>query len=90
MISIHQKKNRKIFTKEDKKKFTIALSIKLGLISFLLAYLLVTSKMYKDYNNNALIAQVKSKVKTRLTSSIAMIITTVIGIVAANTLQYLK
>jgi hypothetical protein len=90
MISIHQKKNRKIFTEEDKKKFTIALSIKLGLISFLLAYLLVTSKVYKDYNPGSLILQVKSKVRTQLTTSLSMMITTVIGIVAANTLQYLK
>ena len=90
MISIHQKKNRKIFTEEDKKKFTIALSIKLGLISFLLAYLLVTSKVYKDYNPGSLIVQLKGKVKTQLTTSIAMMITTVIGIVAANTLQYLR
>jgi len=90
MISIHQKKNRKIFTEEDKKKFTIALSIKLCLISFLLAYLLVTSKVYKDYNPGSLIAQLKGKVRTQLTTSIAMMITTVIGIVAANTLQYLK
>ena len=90
MISIHQKKNRKIFTEEDKKKFTIALSIKLGLISFLLAYLLVTSKVYKDYTPGSLIVQVKNKVRTQLSTSLSMMITTVIGIVAANTLQYLK
>lgn len=91
LILIHRKKKKEEeFTEEDNKKFTIALSIKLGLICLLFLYLLISSQMYKDYIMNSFIVQVKTKVRTQLTTSIAMMITTVIGIIGANTLQYLK
>ena len=90
MISIHRNKNKEVFTEEDKKKFTIALSIKLGLLCLLFVYLLISNKTYKYYSVGSIGLQVKSKVRTELTKSIAMMITTVIGIVTANTLQYLR
>jgi hypothetical protein len=95
MILIHKKKDKETFSEKDKKNFMIVLSIKVALLSFLLLYLFITSRIYKDseslktFINVAIIKPVSTNVKNDFIRSITTMITTVIGLVAANAFQYL-
>lgn len=95
MILIHKKKDKETFSEKDKQNFMIVLSIKVALLSFLLVYLFITSRIYKDseslkeFINVAIIKPVSTNVKNDFIRSITTMITTVIGLVAANALQYL-
>lgn len=95
MILIHKKKDKEMFSEKDKQNFMIVLSIKVALLSFLLLYLFITSRIYKDseslkeFINVAIIKPVSTNVKNDFVRSITTMITTVIGLVAANAFQYL-
>jgi hypothetical protein len=95
MILIHKKKDKETFSEKDKQNFMIVLSIKVALLSFLLLYLFITSRIYKDseslkeFINVAIIKPVSTNVKNDFVRSITTMITTVIGLVAANAFQYL-
>lgn len=97
MVLIHQKKIVDVeeFTKKDKKNFMILISIKLALLFLLFVYLFLTTRIYKDtlslqnFIKDAITKEVKNSFKKDLLKSISMIVTTVVGIVVANTFQYL-